>query len=64
MMCEEEEIEDRFEWEYRVMTTTDLYYTVDYHEAIARVVEWRNLGYDPSVERRPFDSNRPWQKII
>lgn len=60
MCCEEGEIEERYEYEYRVIAENRSHYTCDYHEAAATMTEWRTLGYDPTFQRRPFDTNRPW----
>lgn len=64
MLCEEGEIEERYEYEYRVRTEYSMISTVDYHRAIKEVVDKRNLGLDPILERRPIYTNLPWTKLI
>lgn len=60
MCVEEDEIEARYKYEYRVITKTRSHYTSDYHSAIETMKEWNDLGYEPIFQRRPFDTNRPW----
>lgn len=64
MLCEEGEIEARYEYEYRVISSESSYYTVDYFEAAAKMSELRTLGIEGTLQRRPIYTDKPWQVLI
>lgn len=64
MLCEEGEIIEREVFEYRVRSEAEIYFTLDYRDAMTRIIEWRNLGKDPILERRKSGSDAPWYKMI
>lgn len=64
MLCEEGEIIERYDYEYRVMCENFIYYTHNYQEAIAVMVEKRNIGLEPKLQRRPIKSKFSWADII
>lgn len=63
MLCEEGEIEERYEYEYRVRAEESTFYTSDYREAVRVAVEKRNFGYQVRLERRPIFSRDAWVEI-
>lgn len=64
MLCEEGEIEERYEYEYRVISSETSYYTVDYFEAAAKMSEQRALGIESTLQRRSIYTDTPWQTLI
>lgn len=64
MLCEDGEIEERYEYEYRVISETNSYYTVDYREAVGYISELRTIGIDGKLQRRPIYTAVPWETII
>lgn len=64
MLCEEGEIDERYEWEYRVITETTSFYTVDYGEAVARLMDEQTFGREAKLQRRAIYTNTPWKTLI
>lgn len=64
MLCEEGDIEEKYVYEYRVICENYMFYTLKYQEAIAAMIEKRNMGLEPKLQRRPVKSKFSWADII
>lgn len=64
MLCEEGEIEDRYEWEYRVTSEDTTYYTVNYHEAAYYLMQEQQMGKKATLAKRPIYSDLIWVHVV